>query len=208
MKFDTDNLFPNSYESSRARFLHDVERLRANWTSSRFERYPLRNFPDLSIDWFWAEPRKKENLVMISTAEHGVEGYVGSAMLKLFMDEFAPRLNSESTGLLLVHAINPWGMKHRYRVNQNSVDLNRNFVFDGNYSPKINSDYDLIDKFLNPKRPVHPLRTETLRFLIKVIRHLIHPGRHDCKLPRYWGNIAILKEFTLVARSYRKRLRF
>src|SRR5919109_826144 len=150
MKFDIMNIsFPDSYESSRARFLRDVELLRAKWVSSHLEAYPLKNFPDLSIDWFWAEPHTKENLVMISIAEHGIEGYVGSAMLKVFMDEFAPRLNPENTGLLLVHAINPWGMKHRYRVNPNSVDLNRNFVFDGNYSPRINPDYNLLLELLN-----------------------------------------------------------
>lgn len=172
-----DILFPDSYEASRARFLRDVELLRNKWTSSRLQTHPLRNFPDLSIDWLWAEPRKRENLVMISTAEHGIEGYVGSAMLKVFMDEFAPRMNPENTGLLLVHAINPWGMKRRYRVNPHNVDLNRNFVFDGDYSPKINPDYDLIEEFLNPKRPVHTLGAETIPFLFKVIRNMINPGR-------------------------------
>jgi hypothetical protein len=99
-----DSLFPESYisfpSSSRARFLRDVELLRAKWASSRLETHPLKNFPDLSIDWLWAEPRKKENLVIITTAEHGIEGYVGSAMLKIFMDEFAAQLNPESTGML------------------------------------------------------------------------------------------------------------
>jgi hypothetical protein len=79
--------------------------------------------------------RQKENLVIISTAEHGIEGYVGAAMLKVFIEEFAPRLDPEHTGLLLVHALNPWGMKHRRKVNENSVDLNRNFVLNGNFDP-------------------------------------------------------------------------
>jgi hypothetical protein len=212
-----ENIFPDSYESSRARFLHDVEALRAKWTSSRLETYPLKNFPDLSIDCFWAEPRKKANLVMISTAEHGIEGYVGSAMLKLFMDEFATRLNAEDTGLLLVHAINPWGMKHRYRVNQNSVDLNRNFVFDGSYSPKINLDYDLIEKFLNPKRSVRTLRAETIPFLVKVIQHLIHPGKarvqaasllgqHRYRKGIYFGGTELQEETAVLMKLYRAAL--
>ena len=111
-----DSLFPETYEASRARFLRDVEPLRRKWDSSRLETHPLQNFPDLSIDWLWAEPRAKENLVVISTAEHGIEGYVGSAMLKVLMDDCAPRMNPEKTGLLLIHAINPWGMKNRLRV--------------------------------------------------------------------------------------------
>jgi len=172
-----DSLFPDSYEASRARFLRDVETLRITWDSSRLETYALKNFPDLSIDWLWAEPHTQENLVMISIAEHGIEGYVGSAMLKVFIDEFAPRLNLENTGLLLVHAINPWGMKHHYRVNSNHVDLNRNFVFDDDFNPKINPDYDLIESFLNPKHPVHTLHSEAIPFLGKVIRNMIQPGK-------------------------------
>ena len=121
--------FPTSYEDSRERFKLSLSLLQSKWPDARLESHPLKEHPDLSIDWIWAEPPKKENLVIISTAEHGIEGYVGAAMMKVFIEEFAPQLNPENTGLLLVHAINPWGMKHRYRVNPNNVDLNRNFVF-------------------------------------------------------------------------------
>jgi hypothetical protein len=93
------------------------------------------------------------------------------------MEEFSPRIDPESTGLLLIHAINPWGMKHLYRVNPQHVDLNRNFVFDGNYSRSINPDYDLVKPFLNPERPVQTLGSEALPFLVKVIRNMIRPGK-------------------------------
>lgn len=134
-------------------------------------------FPNLSIDWLWAEPRARKHLVLISTAEHGIEGYAGSAMLKLFMDEFAPRFDPQNTGLLLVHAINPWGMKNYARVNPNHVDLNRNFILDGYFSPAVNPDYDLIEKFLNPAGPVRPLNLETIPFIAKLIKHMLSPGR-------------------------------
>ena len=172
-----DKYFPSTYEDSRTRFLLDVELIRVKWHSTQLETYPLKNFPDLSIDWLWAHPKKKENLVIISTAEHGIEGYVGSAMMKIFMDEFTPRLNPENTGLLLVHAINPWGMKNHLRINPNHVDINRNFVLDGKYSAKINPDYDLLLNFLNPQRPVRTLGAEKLPFLAKVIMKMIRPGR-------------------------------
>lgn len=172
-----DSLFPESYEASRTRFLRDVDLLHPKWHSSRLESYPLKDHPDLSIDWFWAVPRRKENLIMISIAEHGIEGYVGSAMLKLFMDEFATRLNPENTGLLLVHAINPWGMHHHLRVSPNHVDLNRNFILDGDYSKKINPDYDIIFNFLNPQRRVCKLSAEAFPFLLKVLRRIIYPGK-------------------------------
>lgn len=171
------SFFPDSYEASRARFLREAEALRVKWASSRLETYSLKNFPGLNIDWLWAEPRRRQNLLVVSTGEHGIEGYVGSAMLKLLMDEFAPQFNPEHTGLLLLHAINPWGMKHLFRVNPNHVDLNRNFVSDGDYDPTINPDFELLTEFLNPRRPARGLHAQTLPFLLKLARYMIHPGQ-------------------------------
>ncbi len=170
-----DSLFPQSYEDSRARFIRDVELLRPKWAGTRLESYPLKNHPSLSIDYVWAEPRKKENLIIITTAEHGIEGYVGSAMLKLFMDEFTPCLNPENTGLLLVHTINPWGMKHWRKTNENSVDLNRNFVY-GKFDGEINPDFKTLEYLFTPQRPARSFFMESLSFWGRVIRALITPG--------------------------------
>jgi len=212
-----DSLFPESYEASHARFLRDVGLLRPKWPSSRLESHQLKDHPDLSIDWFWAESKIKENLVIVSTGEHGIEGYVGSAMLKIFMDEFAPRINVENTGLLLVHAINPWGMRNHFRVNQNNVDLNRNFVFNVNFDPKINPDYDLMENFLNPQRPVRTLKEETLRFITKVIKNMIFPGRarvqaasllgqHRHSTGIYFGGKELQEETAVLMGLYRTAL--
>ena len=211
------SLFPESYESSRARFLRDADALHSRWTSSRLETHSLKKYPDLSIDWLWAEPRSKETLVMITTAEHGIEGYVGSAMLKVFMDEFASRLDPAKTGLLLVHAINPWGMKHRYRVNPNHVDLNRNYVFDGLYRREINPDYDLIAELLNPQRPVRTLGVEAFPFLAKVIRKMLYPGKarlqaasllgqHRHAKGIYFGGTELQEETGVLMQLYREAL--
>lgn len=171
-----NSLFPESYEASRARFLRDVEPIRAKWPSSRLESHPLKDHPDLSIDWLWAEPHKKENLVIISSGEHGIEGYVGSAMLKLFMDEFAPRIDPKNTGLLLVHAINPWGMKYWRKVNENSVDLNRNFVLDDNFDPAINPEFHRVAAFINPQRRLKSFRLENMLFWGNVVKNIFTTG--------------------------------
>ena len=168
--------YPSSYAESRDRFRLSLGLLSSNWPSARLETHPLNADPSLSIDWLWAEPPKKENLVILSTGEHGIEGYVGAAMLKLFIEEFAPRLNSENTGLLLVHAINPWGMEHHRKVNENSVDLNRNFVFDGNFDPSINPDYQALGFLLTPRHPVRPFALENLSFWGRVLRALLTLG--------------------------------
>jgi hypothetical protein len=171
------NYFPSSYEESRERFRLNLGLFQSKWSGARLESHLLQEHPDLSIDWIWAEPRTKENLVVVSTAEHGIEGYVGAAMLKIFIEEFAPRLNPENTGVLLVHAINPWGMQNHCRVNPNNVDLNRNFVYDRIFDPAINPDYDRLTLLLNPQRPVQNLVFENILFLGKVIKGLVSPGQ-------------------------------
>ncbi|NWG35750.1 MAG: DUF2817 domain-containing protein [Chloroflexi bacterium] len=168
--------YPDSYGSSRTRFLRDTEPLRAKWLFSRLEKHPLKNFPNLSLDWLWAEPRLKENLVVISTALHGIEGYVGSAMLKLFMDEFVPRLDPARTGLLLIHAINPWGMKHRRRYNENNADLNRNFLWDETFDPAVNPDYDALFSLLNPQRPLSNLWLSDAAFILRLLWQIARLG--------------------------------
>ena len=62
--------------------------------------------------------------------------------------------NSQFPVVMLIHALNPYGMYHGYRVNENNVDLNRNMktktewtVF--NKDPRNKHDND-IDHFLNP----------------------------------------------------------
>lgn len=212
-----DSLYPSSYDSSRARFSRDVERIRPLWPFSRFESHPLANHPDLSIDWLWAEPRVRKNLVIVSTAEHGIEGYVGSAMLKLFMDEFAPRLKPENTGLLLIHAINPWGMKHRRKVNKDGVDLNRNFVCDGNFDPAINPEFHRVKEFINPQRQLGNIPLENLKFGVKVIKHIFTAGiptittaallgQHHTPNGFYYGGTSHQEETRVAMELYRQAL--
>lgn len=209
--------FPASYEASRARFRAGLQALQARWPGARLESHPLAEHPDVSIDWIWAEPRNRKALVMISTAEHGIEGYVGSAVQHLFMGEFAPRLDPRTTGLLLVHAINPWGMQKRYRVNPHNVDLNRNFVFSGQYDPAVNPDYDLLAPMLNPGRPVGNLALETARFVLWVLQALVFPGQarvhagsllgqHRHSKGIYFGGTAVQEETTVLMALYRRAL--
>ena len=79
-----------------------------------------------------------------SSATHGVEGYAGSAiqlaLLTLIRDSAAAAAATESPAaqllppstqrptIVLIHAINPSGMKNYRRFNENNVDLNRNGI--------------------------------------------------------------------------------
>lgn len=168
--------FPLTYENSRGRFNQSLELLTSNWPDARLEHHPLSSHPELSMDWMWAEPQKRENLIILSTAEHGIEGYVGSAMQYLFMQEFIPRLNPENTGVLLIHALNPWGMAHFERYNENHVDLNRNFIADGNYDKAYNPDYTQLARLILPRRRIGWVSGETLLFGVNLLVTLARHG--------------------------------
>jgi hypothetical protein len=164
---------PSTYESSRERFRASLASFLDLWPAARLTSIPLADDPALTIDILSADAtREKQKRVILTTGLHGIEGYVGSGILQLFVDEFLPRLDPETTGIMLVHPINPYGMKYRTRVNQNNVDLNRNFNPDFKSLKSINPHYESLAFLLNPARPLKSPLYEKLSFLWNVARAL------------------------------------
>jgi hypothetical protein len=164
---------PATYESSRDQFRAALASISTRWAGSRLISHPLADSSDLTIDVISADAtREKQKLLIITTGLHGIEGYVGAAVLQLFIEEYQPRLDPETTGLLLVHPINPYGMKHRARVNQNSVDLNRNFEDNLASLKSLNPHYESLAPLLNPARPLKNPLYEKLAFAWNVLKAL------------------------------------
>jgi hypothetical protein len=61
-----------------------------------------------------------------SSGLHGVEGFAGSA-IRLALLEQLPSISSDGA-ILVLHALNPYGMAWFRHVNVNNVNLNRNFI--------------------------------------------------------------------------------
>jgi len=177
------DLFPKSYEESRERFCQSLIRVQEFWPKATLKRQVYDPTEDLSTDWIQAEAQEHNDKVFIlTTGEHGVEGYVGAAMLQLFTEKYLPQLDPSITGLVLVHAINPWGMKHRRRTNANNVDLNRNFVWEPDLiDPAFNPDHKKIDAFVNPKKPVNNYWLSQLAYMLRLFGHIIRMGFPDFK---------------------------
>ncbi|WP_019173703.1 DUF2817 domain-containing protein [Pseudaminobacter salicylatoxidans] len=72
--------------------------------------------------------RNASKLMVLISGTHGVEGQFGSACQTQWLEENAPWRLPEDTAILAVHLINPWGTAWSRRVNEDNVDLNRNFV--------------------------------------------------------------------------------
>lgn len=169
---------PDSYEHSRERFRSRLELLLPLWPASRLTSISLSEESDLTTDVLQADSlAARDRLIVLSTGLHGIEGYLGSAALELFFEEYLNRLDPQTTGLLLVHAINPWGMKRWQRTNPKNVDLNRNFIND-EFSSLLhfNADYPALSPFLNPQGPLGHLWTEKLCFAAQTIQKLLTFG--------------------------------
>lgn len=94
-------------------------------------------------------PQAGQTLVLIS-GTHGVEGYVGSAIQR-FLLQYLQVDAAAFVGdwnILMLHALNPWGMQHARRCDQGGIDLNRNFI-DFSALPTIDDDYlEVLNAFL------------------------------------------------------------
>ena len=119
---------------------------------AEFASHPIDEGDGLYIDSFYLPSRDTQtNLVVLTTGVHGIEGYIGAAMLDVFFGEIYPTLDHSDTGVLVVANVNPYGMKHLRRYNENNVDLNRNFILDWDtFDRASNQEYPKVDTFLGP----------------------------------------------------------
>jgi hypothetical protein len=94
--------------------------------SLRMHSFYVDESEDLQVTFAELLGRQPERLHLLTTGIHGVEGYTGSAIARALLSGALTRLSAESTSLVVVHALNPYGMARFIRVNRNNVDLNRN----------------------------------------------------------------------------------
>jgi hypothetical protein len=166
---DIFSLFPKTYEASRERFRQDLAVIQRYWPKAKLSHHKITGDEDLTIDWIASDALETNAKVFIlTTAEHGIEGYVGSAMQQRFIDKFLSRLDLQTTGLLLVHSINPWGMKYHRRVNSYNVDLNRTFVYNNSFDKSTNPDYDHLLDIIRADKPIKNLAISDLGYYLKL----------------------------------------
>lgn len=90
----------------------------------------------------------KDRVLLLSSGLHGVEGFAGSAIQQAVMAD-PPR----DCRLVCLHALNPFGMATIRRVNENNVDLNRNFLPPGEAYFQPADSYRPFHPLLNPETP-------------------------------------------------------
>ena len=150
---------------------------------------------DLTIDIGWFGSSAPKRAFIHSSGLHGVEGFAGSAIQLQWLEEGIPR-PAPDCAIALVHILNPFGMAWLRRVNENNVDLNRNFLeADAEFSGASDG-YAALDSFLNPASPPRSPLTEffALRAGAKILRHgmpalrrAIATGQYDFPKGLFFG---------------------
>ena len=154
--YSYSDVFFNSYDEIRAHLEDRVSDLEKKGIAVEVSEYAVDESDGLYIDNIYLPATEEnENLIVLTTGVHGMEGYIGSVMLDVFFDEIYPTLDTEDTGVLVVANVNPYGMKYMRRYNENNVDLNRNFIIDwDNFDLASNKDYPEVKEFLQPESKI------------------------------------------------------
>ncbi len=163
----SESFFSTSYEAARQKFLDAV--LRAG---GRTKSYTLEHNTNTSLSMdVGILGAEVGSTLLVSSGLHGIEGFAGSAIQLAWLDQFARRSPSDNTiRYLLIHAINPFGFSNLRRVNEDNVDLNRNFITPHEQYAGASDGYQRLNRFLNPASPPSNLEFFKLKVLWNILR--------------------------------------
>ncbi len=134
-----NDYFSEHYAQARSRFIQSSKALCTQWLASSTKaqlhayEHPTHKGAQgetLAMDVLSITPEGANKVLMITSAMHGLEGFCGSGcQIALLNDqELLARFIELKTSLVFVHAVNPFGFSHLRRVNEDNIDLNRNFI--------------------------------------------------------------------------------
>lgn len=170
--------FYNGYDEIRNHLKERVTELTEAGVTVEVSEFAVDESDELYIDNIYLPSNdKKDNLIVLTTGVHGMEGYIGSVMLDVFFEEIYPTLNTDTTGILIIANVNPYGMKYMRRYNENNVDLNRNFIMDWeNFDLSSNKDYPEVKEFLQPEGEVGNALWHEVGFYGKLAKEALTKG--------------------------------
>lgn len=162
--------FSQSYAEARQKFL-DACAARGLALESHLHPRRGRDGEALALDVARQGTANAANLLVLSSGCHGVEGFCGSALQidRLCDAAWLERCRHDDLAVIYLHALNPYGFSWTRRVNEDSIDLNRNFLDFGQPLPD-NPDYRAVAHLLLPER-CPPTLASTLGLLRYTMRH-------------------------------------
>jgi hypothetical protein len=169
----SDRHFSQTYAEARRRFLDAAGDAGANLRSYELD---LPSPEELSIDVALLGADHGPALV-VSSGVHGVEGFFGSAVQLALLERLTDAKQPSNIRYVLIHGINPFGFAHLRRVNEDNVDLNRNFLKNTDQYAGAPDGYARLNRFLNPQSP--PSRVEP--FKLKLLWNSWRMGQQTLK---------------------------
>jgi hypothetical protein len=124
-------VFPSSYGDARKQLLTLSQRcsLFDSMLSLPLESDHGTEDERLSTEVIWFGPKTATRVVVLISATHGVEGFVGAAVQTDLLTRLGKACQlPQDTAVLMVFALNPYGFAHCRRCDEAGIDLNRNFV--------------------------------------------------------------------------------
>ena len=186
--------FSPDYETARARFRAAAERAGARLDALPLDATSPRG-EALSIDIAWFGTREPRRLLLHACGIHGLEAFTGSAVQLALLED--PPGFAADDAFILVHVLNPYGMAWLRRANENNVDLNRNFLADGDSWSGAPALYGSLDPLLNPRSRPSPdafgLRAAitSLRYGFPRVKDAIAQGQYEYPRGLFFGGKAL-----------------
>ncbi|WP_030371899.1 M14 family metallopeptidase [Streptomyces rimosus] len=150
MSDETPPDFAPDYARARADFLAAAQEAGARLRTFVLPGHRGPDGGELAVDTAYLGPPGPAKLLVTVSGTHGIEGFCGSACQTriLLREGVARAATGPTTGVLLVHGLNPYGFAYLRRVNEDNIDLNRNFV--NHHAPPHNDSYDAVHGTLVP----------------------------------------------------------
>jgi hypothetical protein len=203
----SSRVFSRDYFAARSRFRAAAERSGFELVPSPIQAHGPGG-EALFVDFARRGPSAPRTAVVVSSGTHGVEGFFGSALQLLLLDRvLSRRALPAHTALLFVHAINPYGFAWRRRVNEQNIDLNRNFLLRGKSFAGAPAAYRELDSLLNPPTPPTLLEPfwlkaglEMKRLGFAALKNAIAQGQYDFPGGLFFGGKAPSESQSVLAR--------
>jgi len=156
----THALLPLTYDECRARF-----RQAASAAGHQVDAHPIDprgpHGQELTIDVVSIGSDRPRRALTVLSGVHGVEGYLNAQLQTDLLGRLDPGSLPDDVAVVLVHAVNPWGMAWWRRQNESNVDLNRNWRR-SSIEPQHNDAYDTLHAIACPHTPELPSVSELM----------------------------------------------
>ncbi|WP_019504886.1 DUF2817 domain-containing protein [Pleurocapsa sp. PCC 7319] len=161
------NYFAHSYQEARDNFMACCAE-RATFVKSW--QHSLRGIAGekLYVDLAWFGDLAAKKVIVLVSGTHGIEGYCGSGIQVSSIQTGWHRQADRNLAIIMIHGLNPWGMSHLRRVNEEGVDLNRNFR-DFQQPLPSNSLYDDLSEVIVPPEWTEETQVETLNQIVEYL---------------------------------------